>query len=288
MKLFKIAQKKTEGQCHAMRCQEPPTEQAMYIDGAEVELCERHAKDLAKYKAANPPTDLQTRTTPAPLAPVGDSLANVLVNNLAIETGAIQSREETAKTLNDHAANMLVTSADTRDKADKLLKIIHEEEKALKKEVDRMYKPIKDAAKSTRTQLNEWFGPALEFYAEAKADLKEKLGTFIREQKAKEDALLASGDHEAAAQCVTEASEHVSVKRTYQYSVKDFGAVPLELMVPSPYKTEEIVKLLPLDMLVPNYDLIKQLVDKHGKQLEIPGVKITLEEKINMKSGSSK
>jgi hypothetical protein len=258
MKLFKIAQKKTEGQCHAMRCQEPPTEQAMYIDGAEVELCERHAKDLAKYKAANPPTDLQTGTTPAPLAPVGDSLANVLVNNLAIETGAIQSREETAKLVHGHAVNMLVTSVDSRDKADALLKIVHEEEKALKKEVDRMYKPIKDAAKSTRTQLNEWFGPA------------------------------AVGDHEAAAQCATDASANVNVKNTYQYSVKDFGAVPLEFMIPSPWKTEEIVKLLPLDMLVPNFELIKTLVDKHGLQLEIPGVKITLEEKINMKGGRSK
>lgn len=286
MKLFKITQKTTEGQCHAFRCKEESTKEGIYTDGSMVELCERHDRELLRYKAANP----ATQTPGAEVVPAtgDDSLANVLVKNLAIETGAIQSREETAKLVHGHAVNMLVTSVDSRDKADKLLKIVHEEEKALKAEVAKMYKPIKDAAKSTRTQLNDWFGPALEFYAEAKADLKEKIGTFIRAERAKEDAALAVGDHEAAAQCATEASENVSVKKSYQYSVKDFGAVPLELMVPSPYRYEEIVKLLPREMLVPNYDQIKQLVDEHGMQIEIPGVEITPEEKINMKAGRSK
>jgi hypothetical protein len=268
-----------------MRCTEHPFGGINYTDGSEVLLCQRHVKELEKYYTKNPPTEQSENTDLVPTLPDDGSLENILVNNLHVQSGAIQAREETAHQVYDVALEMLVTNIESRDRADELLGLVHQEEKAIKKERDAMYAPVKDAAKATRERLDSWFGPTLEFYAEAKSALQDKIGTFIRAEKAKEDVALATGDHETAAQCATEASENISLKRTYNYHIPDFNAVPLELMIPNPSRNDEIVKLLPREMLIPNYDLIRAAVTEHGDQLEIPGVKIILDETVQMRKG---
>jgi len=280
-KLFKLVQKSTPGQCDAMRCKEESIGETDYIDGRKAQLCELHMRDLQRYAGSTEPVESATLTTT--VVPT-DSLENILVSNLAVKSGAVESREETAKEIHGIALAIKVINIDSRDKADQLLSLVHEEEKKLKAEVNAMYKPIKDAAKATKNRLDSWFGPTLDFYTEAKSALKEKLGSFLRAEKAKEDVALATGDHEAAALCATEASENVRLKRSYNYAILNDGKnLPLELLAPDDTKNAEIVKLLPREMLIPNYDLISALVKEHGDMLDIPDVRIILVEDIQMK-----
>lgn len=287
MKLFKVAQKRTEGKCNAMRCTEEITVTGCeYINGDGVDLCQKHYQDLERYKAANPKPDQPSQ--PAEIVQEGDSLESILISNLAVKSGAVESREENAKDMHEIALAIKIGDITTRDKADLLLSLVHEEEKALKSEVAAMYKPVKDAAKATKMRLDSWFGPTLAFYTEAKAALKEKIGNFIRHEKAKEDVALSAGDHDAAAKCATEASKNVRLKRTYGYRIQNEGKnLPNEFLIPDIAQSDAIVKLLPRKLLVPNYDLLDKIVKEHGNQLEIPDVKITLQEDVQMKGKRS-
>lgn len=286
MKLFKIVQKHVSGQCDAMRCKDGAVDVDEYVDGTPVNLCTLHSQDLKRYKHSisqiSEPTQIE-KPCETNIVPEG-SLENILVSNLAVKTGAIESREETARQIHEVALAIRVQNIDTRDKADQLLSLIHEEDKALKNEVAAMYKPVKDAAKATKARLDSWFGPTLEFYAQAKEALKEKLGDFIRLEKAKEDVALATGDHDTAAKCVTDASENVRLKRTYEYSIINDGKnLPLDFLVPDNTKNAEIVSLLPRELLIPNHVLISALVKEHGTLLEIPDVQIIMQEEVQMK-----
>lgn len=275
--MFKLVQKTTSGQCDAMRCKGTP-EHECEVDGRTVNLCSKHAAELQE-KPEQPKQDI--------ILPTG-SLENILVQNLAVKSGAIESREKQAIQIHEIALAIPVKDVSTRDKADELLSMVHQEEKALKAEVAAMYKPIKNAAKATKDRLDSWFGPTLQFYAEAKTVLKEKIGDFIRLEKAKEDVALATGDHETAAKCVTDASENVRLKRSYEYAILNEGVnLPLEFLVPNYDHNLEIVKLLPRELLIPNYDLISALVKEHGKLLEVPDIQIILKEEVQMKGKRS-
>lgn len=305
MKLFKITQKRTEGQCDAMRCSSQEITQGHKHPVAEypVNLCERHVRELKEYnfKHKNDPPQTQTEASQLSLnyekesdntsiikTKHSDHLENILVSNLAVQSGAIKSREENARTLHSIAMEIKISDEASKQQVDQLLSIIHEDEKKLKKEIDAMYKPVKDAATNTRNKLKSWFGTTLEFYEESKAVLKEKLGDFIRLEKAKADVLLSQGEHEKAKECLTEPTENISVIRKYTYAIQNEGKnLPIELLVPDEAQNDEIVKLLPRDKLRPNYDLINSLVQEHGKLIEIPDVMIILEEDIRMKGKRS-
>lgn len=305
MKLFKITQKRTEGKCDAMRCPSPEITPGHKHPMVEypVNLCERHVRELEEYnfKHRNDPSQTQTKTqtedTQLSLDYEKESdntsivktkhigqLENILVANLAVQSGAVESREENAKILHSIAMEIKINDEESKQQVDQLLSIIHEDEKKLKKEIDAMYKPVKDAATNTRNTLKSWFGTTLEFYEESKIILKEKLGDFIRLEKAKADVLLAQGEHEKAKECLTEPTENVSVVRKYTYAIQNEGKnLPIELLVPDEAQNDEITKLLPRNLLRPNYDLINALVQEHGKLIEIPDVMVILEEDIRMK-----
>jgi len=275
--MFKLVQKTTTGQCDAMRCKGTP-EQECEVDGRIVNLCTKHAAELQE-KPEQPKQDITLPT---------GSLENILVQNLAVKSGAIESREKQAIQIHEIALAIPVKDVSTRDKADELLSMVHQEEKALKAEVAAMYKPIKDAATATKKRLDSWFGPTLQFYAEAKTTLKEKIGDFIRLEKAKEDVALATGDHETAALCATEASENVRLKREYEYVIENDGInLPIQFLTPNEDRNLEIVQLLPRELLIPNYDLISALVKEHGTLLEIPDVRVIMIEKVQMKGKRS-
>lgn len=297
MKLFRITQKRTEGKCDAMRCSSTEITEGHEhpMVSYPVNLCERHVKELEEYNFKNKNGESkdnfkykmgesEPKQLSLPLNETDDSLENILVSNLAIQNDVVESREENAKIMHGIVMEIEVVDKKTRDQVDELASIIHKEEKELKKEIDAMYKPVKDAATNTRNKLKSWFGPTLEFYDEAKAICKEKLGDFMRLEKAKADVALAEGEHEKAAEYLTEPTENVSVIRKHDYAIQNDGInLPLEFLVPDEAKNDEIVKLLPRELLRPNYEYINKLVQEHGNLLEIPDVMVIMQEDVRMR-----
>lgn len=320
MKLFRIPDKRTEGQCNAMRCTKTEGLTSGWKHPEEIDpvtLCERHANELKAYIAATQdndnvqmnvggeqintnistekPTDVTRETIKKRDADREQnlsqphSLENILTKNLAIESGAIESRQETAEKINSIAVAIKVVDKDTRDKADQLAALVHAEEKAIKAEINAMYRPVKDAAKATKERLDSWFGPTLNFYSEAKVILKEKLSTFLNAERERENKALEEGKVEVAKECVTDKSENVRTTVKREYAIKNNGInLPTQFLVPDETKNDDIVKLLPRELLRPNYDLINTVVQEHGKRVNIPDVEVIEYEDVQMKGVRTK
>ena len=309
MKLINIPAKRTKGQCNAMRCTQTEGLTSGWhhpLEDDPITLCERHANELKAYIASTKENEVvelgdsldnaQTTVQEQPQDVTREtilardkkreenSLENVLLKNLAVRSGAIESRQETAEKINSIAVAIQINDRETRDKADQLVALVHQEEKAIKAEIAAMYKPVKDAAKATKDRLDSWFGATLDFYSEAKVILKEKLGVFLKEETERETKALAEGNHEAAAECVTDASKNVRYKSTFEYAIQNEGInLPAQFLVPDETKNDDIVKLLPRQLLRPNYELISAIVKEHGNRVTIPDVLVIEQKEAQMK-----
>lgn len=322
MKLFNIPAKRTKGQCDAMRCTQTESLTPGWhhpLEDDPVTLCERHANELKAYIASTKAEDYvsnaeviqednRSKISIKPFKNIVENISSketdrtmalgmipprtlesILTDNLAVRSGAIESRQETAEKINSIAVAIQISDRETRDKADQLVALVHQEEKAIKAEIAAMYKPVKDAAKATKDRLDSWFGATLDFYSEAKVILKEKLGAFLKEETERETKALEEGNHEMAAECVTDASENVRYKSTFEYAIQNEGInLPAQFLVPDETQNDDIVKLLPRSMCRPNYDLISAIVKEHGNRVTIPDVLVIEQKEAQMKGVRTK
>jgi hypothetical protein len=298
-KLFNIVQKSKEGQCDAMRCS--ATENLTYIEGGmvfgrPVMLCEKHLEQFGKWMGEHP-TD--------PIAYIGDEkvainpdapqqidlpLATVEIKpsdgvstsslGMALRDLPIDVHTEQSALVRQVAEELEITDQTTLNEANELIAIVHSQEKEFKAGVDAVKKPINQLKKYVQDRTKQ----LAEDYATAKKTLNSKISTYLRDEKARQNAAQEAGNHEAVQQHAVETPSNVCTVTKREYSIKNDGAnLPIDFLVPDETKIEAIVRLLPREYLRPNYDLIESLVKQHGRDIEIPDVEVIEYEETRMK-----
>lgn len=254
-----------------MRCNEKENLIAYeYVDGTKVFLCEKHGNMLLDWYKENPGELVATKPTEN----------TSLVPNRPTDT--IKTHLEQAKELLEISNNFHITDQESYSAADEVLAIVHQGEKDLKAEKEKAKKPLRETGKV----IDSWFKEPLDLYKEAKQWLKDRMSGFLSAQKSRQEVALMTGDHETAQQYVTDPSDHTRLAVKFDYAIENDGAnLPLEFWVPDETKNDEIVKLLPRNLLRPNYDLISAIVKEHGEILEIPDVIVIRSEELVMKGG---
>lgn len=280
MKLFNLVQKPTAGQCDARRCLEtdgliPGFNHPQY----EATLCPRHAKEFDRWAAKQPaeaapayasgldPNEAPTALTISNPAPVLARMAPL----------AEQAQESLAI-----AEQLDISDNDSYALADQLVAQIFEDTKRLKKDKETAKKPLRDVGKI----IDEWFAAPLGLYTRALDLLKGRMGAYQTACAQAKTAAVEAEDHDAIVEAMVEPAANTRVKVRYEYAVKNNGAaLPLDLLAPDETRMDEIVKLLPRELLRPNYELIRQLVDEYGDQLDLPDIEIIPVSEVQMKGG---
>ena len=320
-KLFNLVKNPSVDCCNAMRCK--VKEPLSIVDGGlwdgsdkDIWLCDEHLEKYQKYSQTvevaaedtikgfleeykNRPSQISTEeilnNDPIAAEAIIEStqLAMdyaradlVLVSNSSIDRAfqdlPITVHTEQAKIAKQAAEDLEIVDKESLEFANDLVASVHKEEKLFKLGVDAVKKPLNALKKYIREQIKQ---PEMD-YTEAKRLVNSKISIFLREAKQAAQQAMSAGKHEEAQKHDIETPSNVCMRTKREYTIKNDGKnLPVEFLLPDETKAEGIVRIIPREFCRPNYDLINELVQKHGKTIEIPDVEVIEYEEAQMKPG---
>jgi hypothetical protein len=297
-KLFSLVKNPSVDCCNAMRCQtKEPLSSVTDIwnySNQEIWLCDRHLKEYQKHlphtvKQTNPigynsetcevvkSTQLAMDYAKADLVQVSNSSIDRAFQDLPITV-----HTEQAKVAKQAATDLEIINQESLEFANDLVASVHKEEKLFKAGVDAVKKPLNALKKYIQEQIKQ---PETD-YKEAKKLVNSKISVFMREAQQVAQQAMNEGKHEEVQTLDIETPSNVCMRTKREYAIKNDGKnLPVEFLLPDETKAEGIVRIIPRELCRPNYDLINDLVQKHGKTIEIPDVEVIEYEEAQMKPG---
>jgi hypothetical protein len=259
-------------ECAAVRCDaraniSMPAGTAFDAARGDVPLCLQHAQILASETKdgthTDEPVNIVEATAEAPSLPVP-------VGNPTVRAEA-EAESRDAQDALEMIREFEITSQQDYDAADELLG----EAKQAWKKWDAKRKKAVVPLNQAKAEIQSWFKPILDLYAEAETILKGKIAAYSRAQPQKQDALLAQAqqayqqgdviqmrhDLRAASQAEVQQSSNISITQLWRYDVVDAAQLPREYLIP------DIAK-------------ISATVRKLKDQTRIPGVRVWAEDNV--------
>lgn len=262
--------------CAAVRCDASanlsiPAGHSFDVSRGEIPLCLQHGQILAAEEKETargnppPPEEREPPDTPstAPSLPVPMGNATVRA-----ETVAEQAEAQDALVL---IRSFEIQSQADYDAADELLGEAKRAWKTWDAKRKKAVVPINEA----KAEIQSWFKPVLDLYAEAESILKGKIAAYTRAQPQQQDALLQQAQYAyqqgdvvqmktqlaAASEAEVQQSSNISITQLWRYEVVDAAQLPREY-------------------LIPDLARISAAVRKMKDQTRIPGVRVWAEDSV--------
>ena len=188
-----------------------------------------------------------------------------------MEANKIEAKIEISQAQQDaeHALALSVTNADEYRVATETLKQLVNRQKTLEEQRKRATKPLDEAKK----EIMGWYKPALEVLERVISKLRFSLGTYSREQAAREvnaiEAFAATGDKTAMVSAFAEAAPEVEGTTTrvaWKYEITDLAALPREFLIPDTVRIGQIVRAMKQDTAIPGVRAFSETIIAVGKE----------------------
>lgn len=295
-KLFSLVKNPSVDCCNAMRCRvKEPLSQVDSVlwngPNQEIWLCDQHLEEYRKHLSRTVEffvdentTENVTEATQLPMEYVKTD--SVQVSNSSIDRAfqdlPITVHTEQAQVAKQAAEDLEIVDKESLEFANDLVASVHKEEKLFKEGVSAVKKPLNALKKYIQEQIKQ---PETH-YAEAKKLVNSKISMFLREAQQAAQQAMNEGKHEEVQKLDIETPSNVCMRTKREYTIKNDGKnLPVEFLLPDETKAEGIVRIIPREFCRPNYDLINELVQRHGKTIEIPDIEVIEYEEAQMKPG---